>query len=149
MVLCRSFLVALAVVAVRAQMNGRTHDNPFHPLFLRMHDPALITGNGQRLFEISDLLQHPRSYEVSRQWLGGDGALRVEWADGHVSSFSAALLERWGHEETSDGEESFLWSSGFLNFLPRLSFSGEGDSLNFKRLASGHLVKHAWHRHSE
>ena len=54
-------------------------------LFLRLHDPALITANGQRLFEIADVLTDDQSYFVQETWAASASSVGVRWGDGHTS----------------------------------------------------------------
>ena len=64
-------------------------------LFLRLHDPALITANGQRLFEIADVLTDDQSYFVQETWAASASSVGVRWGDGHTSEYPSRLLRRW------------------------------------------------------
>ena len=48
-------------------------------------------GNGQKLYEISDL---PDDLQVGVVALDADSQMRVTWSDGHVSAYTRAWLEQ-------------------------------------------------------
>jgi gamma-butyrobetaine dioxygenase len=76
-------------------------------------------GNGQRLYEITDLPGSLGIGEIGRQ---GDGGIRIVWApDGHVSSYSEAWL--LAHNLSAKSRKARkpqlrLWNGGISNAMP-------------------------------
>lgn len=73
--------------------------------------------SGQRLFEIGDLPEHPEIAAVTV----GDGAIRLDWRDGHVSDFDTAWLA--GHDLSEEARaararQPRLWGREIGNKLP-------------------------------
>ena len=84
--------VAVGTTEVRVRLGDAEHR--LHPLWLRLNDPAGITPNGQRLFEISSVVREPPAWTVAAFcccYSSNDGALHVEWQDGATSRFPRAI----------------------------------------------------------
>ncbi len=73
--------------------------------------------SGQRLFEIGDLPEHPEIAAVAQ----GDGALRLDWRDGHDSEFDIAWLAAHDLSEearAARARQPRLWGKEIGNSLP-------------------------------
>lgn len=73
--------------------------------------------SGQRLFEIGDLPEHPEIVSVTQ----GDGAIRLEWRDGHASEFDIAWLAARDLSEearSARARQPRLWGKEIGNHLP-------------------------------
>ncbi len=73
--------------------------------------------SGQRLFEIGDLPLHPEIAAVAQ----GDGAVRLDWRDGHASEFDIAWLAAHDLSEearAARARQPRLWGKEIGNKLP-------------------------------
>jgi gamma-butyrobetaine dioxygenase len=111
------------------------------PLWLRLRDPARFTANGQRLFEISDVVERQDSYTVQRSETTSEG-VEVEWADDSASFFShdwlgaqlplSAIVTEDESEELPPRRQ--LWNSSFEP--PRLQYDGRaGQRMGIEQIA--------------
>jgi gamma-butyrobetaine dioxygenase len=92
---------------------------PLDPLWLRLSDPSQQTHNGQRLFEISDVLRNKSCVEVKSSAASDEG-LRVEWGDGAESFYPTAWLESQQQQASDPAPQQHLWGAGFQEFVPRI-----------------------------
>ena len=76
---------------LRVTLEGEEH--VLSLLWLRLNDPGMHTANGQRLFEISDVVNTASASEAVASAVNEEG-LRVQWADGGVSVFTHEWLRR-------------------------------------------------------
>jgi gamma-butyrobetaine dioxygenase len=79
--------------------------SPFHHLWLRDNCPCpqcVYSVTREQVFEIADVSENlqPLSVEVDRE-----GALHVQWDDGHESRFDPGWLRAHAYDETSRGEQ--------------------------------------------
>ncbi len=108
-------------------------------------------GNGQRLYEITDIPENVRIADVARQ---GDGAIRITWTpDGHVSTFTEGWLA--DHNLAMSARKGrkprrILWSGGIGNAMPsgdwRQMMTDPAAELAFLDAYHAHgfgLIKHA------
>jgi gamma-butyrobetaine dioxygenase len=75
-------------------------------------------GNGQKLYEITDLPPDLRAREAS---IDGNGNLLVQWSDGHASRFDAPWLAGHGLDDASRAQRRGkvrLWDKRLANELP-------------------------------
>lgn len=96
-------------------------------LYLRLNDPALITKNGQRTFDIADVVREPRRFEAASFEFSEEDGLAVRWADHHDSTYSVAWLDEHVFEQPSR-PASHLWNARFAGLVPRIPF-GDDESL--------------------
>ena len=124
-VLCCWLFAVSAASTQKDTIDVRGHE--VSALYLRLNDPALITKNGQRTFDIADVVREPRRFEaVSFEFSEEDG-LAVRWADRHDSTYSVAWLDEHVFEQPSR-PASHLWNARFAGLVPRIPF-GDDESL--------------------
>ena len=107
---------------VTLSIEGATHR--ISSLWLRLNDPNQHTVNGQRLFEISDVVDSAAATKVARHSTSVDGDLDVEWADGYAAHFPRAwldqrLLKPTFHERS---DQAYLWRAGIAKHLPTVEW---------------------------
>ena len=114
---------ALSTAAsVRVHLQGQEH--ALSPLWLRLNDPARFTPNGQRLFEIADVVQGDDATRVLKSNTCEQEGLHVEWADGTHSSFPTAWLEQHARPQPlTSTEQCHLWNARLERLLPELSYA--------------------------
>jgi len=138
--MARPILALALAAAARGAAAARTVDvggEAVSALFLRLHDPALITANGQRTFEIADVVADPRAYDAVRATLDG-GNLAVAWADGANSTFDAEWLAAHAAKPPPAAPAPEPWNARFAPLLPRVDAAAPGAALD----ASAALVAH-------
>jgi gamma-butyrobetaine dioxygenase len=121
------------------------------PLWLRLNDPSRFTPNGQRLFEISDVVRARPA--VASTSTDAEGCLRVEWADGETSVFSndwlaAHVLPDAVADAAPGTQAPYLWNARFETFLPEVCFEthfaadGAGSPSEGRLLIASHLERY-------
>ena len=103
----------------RAVSVAAANGPPLDPLWLRLSDPSQQTHNGQRLFEISDVMRNKSCVEVKSSAASDEG-LRVEWGDGAESFYPTAWLESQQQQASVPAPQQHLWGAGFQEFVPRI-----------------------------
>lgn len=103
----------------RISVQVKSQKCEFHPLWLRLNDPAGLTRNRQRLFEIRDVVENPSSSTAAHHHIDEARGLQVEWADGKKSSYPWNWLEAQMRANRLDPQ---IWQSGFRKFLPEVDF---------------------------
>lgn len=118
--------VGNSTLAVR--LHGVEHQ--LQTLRLRLSDPSRITKNGQRLFEISDVIRNPESYRAASSVFSEREGLEVRWADGLTSRYSSDWLVKHLRTtgtglpvRTRGRTETYLWSAQFVKLLPDIKYS--------------------------
>jgi hypothetical protein len=122
-------------------------------LWLRLHEPAGFTHNGQRLFEISDVVQDPGSSTVASSHTT-DTELQVEFGDGRLSSFPmewlAQQLDGGGVTDGAAVQDAAvarvptqqLWGAEVEDVLPWLSYADFSSSDAGKLRLCNHLERY-------
>ena len=92
-------------------------------LWLKLNDPSRITHNGQRTFEIADVVTHGCSRVLSHS-CSAEGGLRVEWQDGTAASlYSLSWLAHHLPQPRAEATqvhapEMRLWDASLAKRLP-------------------------------
>ena len=98
------------------------HERSVPPLWLRLNEPSRFTPNGQRTFEIADVVAAGCA-DIAHHACDED-SLRIEWADGVRSVFpNDWLREQLAMARSApSGQGPHLWNSKLSSFLPEVQF---------------------------
>jgi len=98
------------------------------PLWLRLNDPSQFTNNGQRLFEISEVVTTSAlSSSATSSTFDEEGNLFMKWADGKSSHYPAQWLDTFVNKVSSENtshltEDLYYWNANFAAHIPRLCY---------------------------
>jgi hypothetical protein len=147
-------------ISMMVRLRGKERALNISPLWLRLNDPAKFTPNGQRQFEIADVVQNSSSTTVVQaNWSElatnyQHPGLEVDWADGSRSFFPSDWLEEnvmafTEHPSRSKAvDKQYLWNSQFEKFKPHLqtsygNFADHGERSNAGKLrVASHLSRY-------
>lgn len=105
---------------IRVVVNDKEQTLP--AIWLRLNDPGGITANGQRTFEIADIVNCEAATSILRHRSSDCGGLHIEWADGTTSHFSHTWLAA-RTQPNAEQSQQHLWNGRFDRFLPEVDGS--------------------------
>lgn len=107
------------MATISFDLDGVSHTIP--ALWLRLNDPNVHTANGQRRFEISDVVVNEQATRVKRSHFDENG-LFVEWGTSETSMFSTGFLRR-RVQNASRQSDVHLWNKSIAYFLPEMDYT--------------------------
>ena len=113
---------AIIMDTITVRIDGQPHQ--LSCLWLRLNDPGRHTDNGQRTFEVSDIVNDGAATIIVSSHTDEDGLLHASWADGASSDFPLEWLKRHVCHASREvaASATYLWNSGLAKLLPEVEF---------------------------
>lgn len=106
-----------------------TRISPFHYLWLRDNCPCAQCVYAVTREQVLEIVDVPTDLQPRQTRIEADGALRVDWPDGHVSRYHPGWLRAHAYDDLSREERlrerprSRLWATGLNEHLPVFDYA--------------------------